>query len=66
MTHLITEPSLIKLSLSELTGRFTSFTSLMGIKLDMSKAYNRVEWDFVETVMRRMGLTKKWIKLVMP
>jgi hypothetical protein len=66
MTHLITEPSLIKLSLSELTGRFTSFTSLMGIKLDMSKAYNRVEWEFVETVMRRMGLTKTWIKLVMP
>ena len=30
----------------------------MAIKLDMSKAYNRVEWGFIELVMRKLGFMK--------
>ncbi|CAB4263104.1 unnamed protein product [Prunus armeniaca] len=36
----------------------------MGIKLDMNKAYDKVERDFLEEVMRRMGFVERWISLV--
>lgn len=37
----------------------------MAVKLDMSKAYNRVEWGFLESVMKRMGFAGRWINLIM-
>lgn len=37
----------------------------MAIKLDTSKAYDKVEWPFLKSVMRRMGFKEKWISLVM-
>jgi hypothetical protein len=37
----------------------------MGIKLDMNKAYNKVEWEFLEAVMGKMGFSEKWVRLIM-
>lgn len=40
-------------------------TGYAAIKLDMSKAYDRVEWNFLSQMMKRLGFCQGWIQLMM-
>ena len=35
------------------------------VKLDMIKAYDRVEWGFLREIMKKMGFQAQWIELIM-
>ncbi|KAL3515198.1 hypothetical protein ACH5RR_022100 [Cinchona calisaya] len=40
-------------------------TSFLALKLDMAKAYNRIEWSFLATIMNKMGFNSIWIYWIM-
>ena len=37
----------------------------MALKLDTSKAYDRVEWVFLEKILLKMGLQDTWVAMIM-
>ncbi|KAF7150466.1 hypothetical protein RHSIM_Rhsim02G0009200 [Rhododendron simsii] len=39
--------------------------SFMALKLDLSKAFDRVRWNFLEERLRKLGFGEKWIEWVM-
>ena len=40
-------------------------TGWFAAKMDMSKAYERVEWEYLEGIMLLMGFASQWVQLVM-
>ena len=43
----------------------TGKSGFMALKLDMTKAYNRVEWSYMERVLIKMGFQDRWVHLMM-
>lgn len=64
--RLITDNVLVAFELMHYLHHKTSGKdSFITIKLDMSKAFNRVEWNFIKSVMERLGFSLRWISLIM-
>lgn len=64
--HLITDNILVAFEMMHFMKRKDKGKdSWMALKLDMSKAYDRVEWHFLEAVLTKLGFTERVIKLFM-
>ena len=48
-----------------INGRWKGKDALMALKLDISKVYDRVEWQYLEVIMRTLGYNERWISLMM-
>ena len=35
------------------------------LKIDMSKAYDRIEWGYLKTMMLKLGFAERWVKLIL-
>ncbi|XP_056695804.1 uncharacterized protein [Spinacia oleracea] len=64
--RLITNNALIALELFHtMKRRSKGRKGTIAMKLDMSKAYDRVEWTFLERLLLRLGFAERWVKVVM-
>jgi len=52
-------------TLHTMATRLSGKEGFMALKLDMSKAYDRMEWAFLETMFRKLGFAERWIKFLM-
>ena len=64
--RLITDNVLVAFeTMHHINGRKGGKKGEMALKLDMSKAYDRVEWVCLEKIMAKLGFGEKWRSLIM-
>ncbi|XP_062015245.1 uncharacterized protein LOC133731834 [Rosa rugosa] len=64
--RLITDNTLIANEVSHFIHNCNSSTDgVLSLKLDMSKAYDSMEWCFLEAVLFRLGFDEAWIQVIM-
>jgi len=65
-SRLITDNVLIAFeSLHHMKTSCTGKSGYMALKLDMSKAYDRVEWIVLEKILLKLGFQNSWVSLIM-
>ena len=52
-------------SLHHMKTQYLGKEGYMALKLDMSKAYDRVEWLFLEKILLKMGFQESWVRMIM-
>ncbi|KAL5551374.1 hypothetical protein UlMin_001550 [Ulmus minor] len=63
--RLITDNAIIGFESLHAIKRRKSKKNYLALKLDMAKAYDRVEWEFIQRMMTKLGFSDTWIKKIM-
>lgn len=63
--RLITENILVAFDLFHYMKNLKTVDGCMALKLDMSKASDRIEWCFLESVLMKFDFDNEWSKQVM-
>ncbi|XP_056695472.1 secreted RxLR effector protein 78-like [Spinacia oleracea] len=64
--RLITDNALIAMVIFHtMKKRSKAQRGVIAMKLDMSKAYDRVEWGFLRKILLTMGFDGRWVNLIM-
>ncbi|XP_074336841.1 uncharacterized protein LOC141674013 [Apium graveolens] len=64
--RLLTDNALIAFEVNHYIKRRTlGVNGIAGLKIDVSKAYDRLEWDYIEHMLNKFGFNPTWIGRVM-
>lgn len=64
--RMLIDNALIAFEVNHYIKRRTQGTNgVAGLKIDVSKAYERLEWEFVESMLDNFGFHELWIKRIM-